>query len=142
LAPGIHQEQSTPGGPRAIRQSKDTGLGELLRPILSVEVCARAPASERGPRCMGATEIQTFSASRARVPALAGAHRATGPDALCPVAARREAGGWIVGAVGGERLTYGLGRGGGGDSPGLPDSCDRSKTNASTGSFRWGSITS
>ena len=30
--------------------------------------------------------------------ALAGAHRATGLHALCPVAARREAGGWIVGA--------------------------------------------
>ena len=30
---------------------------------------------------------------------LAGARRATGPAALCPVATRREAGGWIVGAV-------------------------------------------
>jgi RNA-directed DNA polymerase len=45
-----------------------------------------------------ATELPTISASRTCVHALAGAHCATGPAALCPVAARRQAGGWIVGA--------------------------------------------
>ncbi len=123
MALGIHQEQSTPGGPRASRQSGGPGLGELLRPILSVEVCRRAPASEHGPRGVGATEIQTISASRASVHALAGAHRATGPAALCPVATRREAGGWIVGAVSGASLTYGSGKARGCDSPALLDSC-------------------
>ena len=57
-----------------------------------------AAASQRGPRRMGATEVQAVSSSRARVDALAGTHRATGPQAVRPVATRRETGGWIVGA--------------------------------------------
>ena len=80
------------------RQPGGAGLDELLRPVLPVEVRAGPPASQRGPRSVGATEIQTVSTSRASVDALAGAHRATGPEAVCPVAARRETGGWIVGA--------------------------------------------
>ena len=47
---------------------------------------------------VGATEIQAVPTSRTCVDALAGAHRATGPQAVCPVAARRETGGWRVGA--------------------------------------------
>jgi len=45
-------------------------------------------------------KFKTISASSACVHALVGAHRAPGPGAFCPVAARRETGGgWIVGAV-------------------------------------------
>src|SRR5712691_2962132 len=99
MALGRYQEQPEPGGPRPIRQSCDAWLGELLRPILPVEVCSSPSPFQRGPRCVGATEIQTISASRACVHTLAGAHRATGPEAFCPVAARRQTGGWTVGAV-------------------------------------------
>src|SRR5712692_4343136 len=99
MALGSHQEQPEPGGPRPIRQPCDAWLGELLRPILPVEVCSSPSPFQRDPRGLDATEIQTVSTSRTCVHALAGAHCATGPDAFCPVAARREAGGWIVGAV-------------------------------------------
>jgi len=51
---------------------------QLLRPILSVAVYPHTPASEHGPRGVGAAEIQTISASRASVHALVGSHRAPG----------------------------------------------------------------
>ena len=47
---------------------------------------------------MGATEVQAVPTPRTRVDALAGAHRATGPQAVRPVATRRATGGWRVGA--------------------------------------------
>ena len=62
------------------RQSGGPWLDELLRAVLPLEVCASPSPSERGPRSVGATEIQAVSTSRASVDALAGAHRATGAD--------------------------------------------------------------
>ncbi len=47
---------------------------------------------------MGAMEIQAAATLRACVDALAGWHRATGSELVRPVAARRAARGWIVGA--------------------------------------------
>ena len=54
------------------RQPGGAGLDELLRPVLPVEVCPSPAASQRGPRCMGATEVQAVSSSRTSVDALAG----------------------------------------------------------------------
>jgi hypothetical protein len=61
-------------------------------------VCSSPSPSQRGPRCMGAEEIQTVSTSRACVGALAGVNCAPGPQAVRPVGNRRDTGGWFVGA--------------------------------------------
>jgi hypothetical protein len=47
---------------------------------------------------MGAAEVQAVPASGTRIHALAGVHRAAGPESIRPVAARRATGGWGVGA--------------------------------------------
>jgi len=86
VADGLHQEQSAPGGPCAARKPVGARLDELLRAVLPLEVCSSAPPPQRGPGSMGATEVQAAETSRAGVDALAGAHRAAGPEALRPVA--------------------------------------------------------
>jgi len=43
-------------------------------------------------------KLDRKESTRTRVDALAGAHRAAGPQLVCPVAARRATGGWSVGA--------------------------------------------
>jgi len=68
-------------------------LEDLARAILPLEVYSGAPAFQRGPRSMGATEVQAVQTPRKRVDALAGAHRAEGPQVVCLVGTRREAGG-------------------------------------------------
>src|SRR5262249_59354700 len=47
---------------------------------------------------LGATEIQAVQTPGTSIDALAGKHRATGPQSVRPVAARRATGGWRVGA--------------------------------------------
>ena len=59
MADGIHQEQSNPGGPGPPDQSGGARLAELLRALLPLEVRSGAASCERGPRPLGATEIQT-----------------------------------------------------------------------------------
>src|SRR5215208_916099 len=98
VADGIYQEQSEPGRSGAARQSVGSGLDELLRSVLPLEVCPSPALSQQGPGSMGATEVQAAEAPRASLGTLAGAHCTTGPEAICPVATWREAGGWIVGA--------------------------------------------
>ena len=78
------------GGLASTRGPGGAGVDELLRPVLPDEVCADAPASQRGPGCVGATEVQAVSLSAAGVAAVAAAHRATGPQAFRSVAAGRE----------------------------------------------------
>src|SRR5215208_3542814 len=75
-----------------------SGLDELLRSVLPLEVCPSPALSQQGHGSMGATEVQAAEAPRASLGTLAGAHCTTGPEAICPVATWREAGGWIVGA--------------------------------------------
>ncbi len=98
MADGIDQEQPAPGRPRAARQPGGAGLDELLRAVLPLEVRPGPSPPQRGPRSMGATEVQAAATSRARVDAPAGAHRAAGPKVVRPVATRRPTRGWIVGA--------------------------------------------
>ena len=98
VAVGVHQEQSEPGGLGAARQPGGAWLDELLRPVLPVEVCSSPPPSQRGPCCMGATEIHAVPASGTSVDALARPYRTARSQAVRPVATRRQAGGWIVGA--------------------------------------------
>jgi hypothetical protein len=62
------------------------GVDAVLRPVLPDGVRADAPASQRGPREVGATETQAVSLPAARVPALAATYRASEPPTLCLVA--------------------------------------------------------
>jgi transposase len=80
------------------RNVAGTGLDELLRQVLPVEVCSSAQPPQQGPRGLGAAEVQAVSRTSACIGALAGMHRAAGEKSLCPVAARHRTGGWRVGA--------------------------------------------
>src|SRR5262249_12629526 len=66
-------------------------------------------------------EVQAVQAPRTRVDALAGAHRAAGPQVVCPVGAWRETGGRGVRAGRRESVTSGSVRAEGGDSSPLVD---------------------
>src|SRR5208337_5013209 len=80
-------------GPGSSHQPSGAGLDELLRALLSLEVCSGASSSQRGSRSMGATEVQAVQAPGTRIHALAGVHCAAGPQSVCPVATRRATGG-------------------------------------------------
>src|SRR3989304_6444151 len=88
MADGVHQEQPALGGSRAARQPGGAGVAELLRAVLPFAVYAGAPPSQRGPRGVGATEVQAVPAPRTGGDALAGTHRATGTAAGRAVARR------------------------------------------------------
>src|SRR5262252_1288249 len=75
LADGVHQEQPAPGGSGELHQPCGAGLAELLRAVLSLEVHSGAPAFQRGPRTMGAMEVQAVQTPRTCVDALAGVAR-------------------------------------------------------------------
>src|SRR5262249_49609045 len=98
VADGGHQKQPATGGLGSPHETRGAGPGELLRAGLSVGVRLRAPSYQRGPRALGATEIQAVKTPGTSIDALAGKHRATGPQSVRPVAARRATGGWRVGA--------------------------------------------
>jgi hypothetical protein len=83
---------AAPGGPGELHQPGGAGLAELLRTVLPLEVHSGAPAFQRGPRTMGATEVQAVQKPRTCIDALAGTHRATGPQAVCLMGTRRAAG--------------------------------------------------
>jgi RNA-directed DNA polymerase len=93
---GVHQESSDPGGPGSARQSVGAGLDALLRPVLPVQVSPSPSPSQRGPRGLGATEVQTAATSKESLRALARAHLATEPDAIRAVDPRGATGGWFV----------------------------------------------
>ena len=73
-------------------------FGALRSPALPSILALCAPSSQRGPRPVGAAEVQAVQAPGTCIGALAGMHRAAGPQSVCPVAARRATGGWRVGA--------------------------------------------
>ncbi len=77
LANGVHQEQLVPGGSGAPDQPDGAGLAELLWPVLPGQVHAGPSTSQRGPRRVGAPQIQAVSAARASVDALVGGYRST-----------------------------------------------------------------
>src|SRR5262245_52823251 len=57
MAVGLHQEQSKPGGSGPAYQSSGAGLDELLRTVLSIEVCSSSAPRQSGARSVGAAEI-------------------------------------------------------------------------------------
>src|ERR1043165_6637848 len=64
------------------------GDGSKTRPI-GIPTFEDNPSSfQRGPCSVGAAEVQAVSSSRTSVDALVGSHRATGAQAVCPVATR------------------------------------------------------
>src|SRR5262244_93838 len=98
VADGVHQKQPATGGLGSPHEPGGAGLDELLRAVLPLEVRSGAPSYQRGSRALGATEIQAVQTPGTSIDALAGKHRATGPQSVRPVAARRATGGWRVGA--------------------------------------------
>src|SRR5271155_4262616 len=88
MADGVDQEQSVPGGLGEARQPDGAGLDQLLRPILSIEVCPGLATSQRGSRCVGAAEIYAPTKARASIHALAGGCRATRSCPLCALEIR------------------------------------------------------
>src|SRR5262249_52536664 len=135
VADGVHQKQPATGGLGSPHEPGGAGLDELLRAVLSLEVRSGAPSYQRGSRALGATEIQAVQTPGTSIDALAGKHRATGPQSVRPVAARRATGGWRGGAGGGASFTSGSVRAEGCDSLPLLDSSSASSTRATAAGF-------